>query len=175
MGPRSVAANLTHVLLSDLLAVTSALRGAGIAHWVAGGWGVDALVGRQTRPHRDLDLALEASRLDQAVALLSRLGYHPETDWLPVRLELAATGKRWVDLHPVVFDEQGNGRQQGLDGTSFAYPAADLVVGRIDGHPLPCLSAARQRVFHSGYVPRAVDIHDLALLAELADAQQGGR
>ncbi len=175
MGPRSDTANLTVVLLSDLLAVTTALRGAEIAHWVAGGWGVDALVGRQTRPPRDVDLALEAGRLDQAVALLGTLGYHPETDWLPVRLELAADGERWVDLHPVVFDKQGNGRQEGLDGTSFAYPAADLVVGRIDGHPLPCLSAARQRVFHSGYVPQAVDIHDLGLLAGLAGARPGGR
>ena len=162
------------MLLEDVLAVTSALRGAGIAHWVGGGWGVDALVGRQTRAHRDLDLAVDASRLDAAVALLATLGYHPETDWLPVRLELAADGERWVDLHPVVFDGEGNGRQEGLGGTYFAYPATDLVVGRIDEHPLPCLSAARQQVFHSGYAPRPVDVHDLALLARLLSPPPGG-
>ena len=35
-----------------------ALEGEGIEVWVAGGWGIDALVGRQTRQHRDLDLLL---------------------------------------------------------------------------------------------------------------------
>ena len=163
------------MLLVDLLAVTEALRRAGIPHWVAGGWGVDALVGRQTRAHRDLDLAVDAERLDEAVALLRPLGYRPETDWLPVRLELVADGERWVDLHPVVFDAHGDGHQAGLNGTCFDYPAADLVLGRIDGRPLPCLSAARQRVFHSGYPPRAVDIHDLALLAGLAEVQADGQ
>ncbi len=155
------------MLLTDVLAVTGALGDAGVRFWLGGGWGVDALVGRQTRPHRDLDLAVDATDLDQAVALLDGLGYQPETDWLPVRLELAAPGERWVDLHPVVFDVRGEGRQAGLDGTTFAYPAADLVTGRLDGHPLPCLSAGRQRVFHTGYLPRPQDLHDLALLAGL--------
>ena len=92
MGLASGGASLKAVLLGDLLAVTTALHRAGIAHWVAGGWGVDALVGRQTRPHRDLDLAVDADQLDQAVALLRPLGYRPETDCLPGRLELAADG-----------------------------------------------------------------------------------
>ena len=174
MGLGSGGASLNTVLLVDLLAVTTALHGADIAHWVAGGWGVDALVGRQTRPHRDLDLAIDADHLDQAVALLRPLGYRPETDWLPVRLELAADGERWVDLHPVAFDAQGDGRQAGLDGTCFAYPATELVVGSIKGHLLPCLSAARQHVFHSGYPLRDVDVRDLALLAGLADREARG-
>jgi lincosamide nucleotidyltransferase A/C/D/E len=155
------------VQLSDVLAVTGALTDAGVRHWLTGGWGVDALVGRQTRPHRDLDLAVEAHRLDQVLALLAGLGYGPQTDWLPVRVELAAADERWVDLHPVVFDAAGDGQQAGLDGTSFAYPASDLVEGVLAGHPLPCLSASRQRLFHSGYPLRAVDEADLARLAAL--------
>ena len=34
------------------------LDAAGIAHWLFGGWGVDFLVGRRTRPHSDVDLAV---------------------------------------------------------------------------------------------------------------------
>ena len=34
------------------------LRAAGITAWIGGGWGIDALVGEQTRVHRDLDLAI---------------------------------------------------------------------------------------------------------------------
>ena len=154
--------------LVDVLSVTEALDRAGVRHWVAGGWGVDALVGRQTRPHRDLDLAVDAGQLPAVLALLRGQGYATETDWLPVRVELAAPGERWVDVHPVVFDADGHGRQAGLDGATFDYPATDLVVGSVDGHPLPCLSAGRQRAFHTGYPPRPQDRHDLALLAGLA-------
>jgi lincosamide nucleotidyltransferase A/C/D/E len=155
------------VLLEDVLAVHGVLRAAGVAHWIGGGWGVDALVGAQTRPHRDLDLALDAARLGEAVRLLGELGYAPETDWRPVRLELAAAGERWVDLHPVVFDGSGDGRQAGPEGSHFDYPAVDLVTGSVEGHRLPCLSVRRQLVFHSGYDPRAVDLADLALLEGL--------
>ncbi|WP_091411712.1 nucleotidyltransferase domain-containing protein [Friedmanniella luteola] len=155
------------MLLTDVLAVTGALDEAAVPHWVAGGWGVDALVGRVTRPHRDLDLAVDAEHLDAAVETLAALGYAPETDWLPVRLELAAPQDRWVDLHPVVFDAWGDGVQAGLDGATFHYPAADLVLGVLADHPLPCLSAARQQRFHTGYPPRPQDRHDLALLRDL--------
>jgi lincosamide nucleotidyltransferase A/C/D/E len=40
----------------DVLAVLAVLREAGAEVWVGGGWGIDALVGEQTRDHRDLDL-----------------------------------------------------------------------------------------------------------------------
>ena len=159
--------------LPDVLQVSGALRAAGVPHWLAGGWGVDALVGRQTRPHRDLDLAVDDVDLAVAVAVLGDLGYAVETDWLPVRLELAAQrelaarGERWVDLHPVVFDAHGDGRQAGLDGGHFDYPAGDLVVGSIEGHPLPCISLTRQRAFHSGYPLRLQDEADLAELDRL--------
>lgn len=33
---------------------------------------------------------------------------------------------------------------------------------------VPCLSREQQVQFHRGYVPRAVDLHDLRLLDELA-------
>jgi len=157
------------VLLEEVRAVTTRLEDAGIAYWVAGGWGVDALVGRQTRAHRDLDVAVDAVRLEEALAVHAELGYRRETDWLPVRIELAADGERWVDVHPVAFPDGpgGDGRQAGPGGSWFDYPAEDLVTGSIEGHPLPCLSAARQRVFHAGYPPRPVDEVDLALLAQL--------
>jgi lincosamide nucleotidyltransferase A/C/D/E len=162
------------VQLSEVLAVSRTFAEAGVRHWVGGGWGVDALVGRQTRPHRDLDLAVETDRLADVVRLLAGRGYETETDWLPVRLELAGRGERWVDLHPLVFDADGTGRQAGPDGTSFTYPAADLVAGAVAGHPLPCLSIRLQRVFHSGYPLRPVDEADLALLTHLAGSNHRG-
>lgn len=42
--------------VADVHRVLDLLSDADVETWVSGGWGVDALVGRQTRTHRDLDL-----------------------------------------------------------------------------------------------------------------------
>jgi lincosamide nucleotidyltransferase A/C/D/E len=42
---------------NDVLEVLEHLAGHDIDVWVDGGWGIDALVGSQTRPHGDLDLS----------------------------------------------------------------------------------------------------------------------
>ena len=78
----------------DVIEVLDTLDGAGVRHWVGGGWGVAALAGRQTREHRDLDLAVDADDLDCCLRELDQLGYAAETDWLPVRIELRAPGAR---------------------------------------------------------------------------------
>ena len=143
---------------------------AGLRCWVAGGWGVDALLGRQTRVHRDLDLALDVTHttLDLAVETLEALDYCVETDWWPTRVELAAPCGRWVDLHPVVFDDQGIGWQANLDGLPpFRYPPEAFAEGVITGSGVRCLSIAHQLLFHSGYPPRAHDLADIALLRQL--------
>ena len=73
----------------------------------------------------------------------------------------------WVDLHPVDFGGGRTGIQQGMDGTDFRYPAADLTTGRINDRALPCISVRLQIHFHCGYEPRDQDRHDLELLAGL--------
>lgn len=35
-----------------------AMEQSGITVWIDGGWGVDALLRKQTRPHSDLDIAI---------------------------------------------------------------------------------------------------------------------
>ena len=42
--------------MQTLLAVVGLLEADGIDVWLDGGWGVDALLGQQTREHDDLDL-----------------------------------------------------------------------------------------------------------------------
>ncbi len=113
------------MLARSVLEVVSALSDAGCRAWIAGGWGVDALAGQQTREHRDLDLALDASGEEAALQALAALGYVIETDWRPARVELAAPGERWVDLHPVVFDASGTAaRPISTAATSTIRPAA---------------------------------------------------
>lgn len=154
----------------EVLRVLDLLDAHGIPHWIEGGWGIDALAGRQTRDHDDLDVCLDETRLDDAVGLLAAAGYQPETDWLPVRLQLANPGFGAVDLHPLRLDAAGNGRQAGPDGTHFDYPGADLGIGWLDGRLVRTVSAPLQREFHAGYPLRDKDTHDLAVL-DMVDAR----
>ncbi len=82
-------------------------------------------------------------------------------------MELAAEGRGWVDLHPVVFDAAGHGRQADVSGGSFDYPPGAWDEGTLGGTRVRCLSRGQQVRFHTGYPPRAVDLHDLALLEQL--------
>ena len=147
--------------------VCRVLREAGVSFWLAGGWGVDALVGRQTRSHRDLDLLVDAEAEETALAVLGRLGYVVETDWRPVRVEVGAPGAGWVDIHPMVFDALGNGVQAGLDGAVFVYPDGSFTTGRVADLTVGCATVALQLQVHAGYDLRPQDRHDLALLHDL--------
>lgn len=84
-------------------------------------------------------------------------------------MELTAQERGWVDLHPVVFDGNGDGSQADFDGRHFDYPAAAFVDGVLDGVEVPCLSRQQQVRFHTGYPPREVDLHDLRLLEQVRD------
>lgn len=158
--------------ITDLFDVLDALQSAETPCWVAGGWGVDVLVGRQTREHRDVDLALDAAKETEALRALEALGYRIETDQRPARVELAAPQRRWADLHPVVFDDEGVGRQADLQGGFFVYPPDAFVTGTFQGRSIPCLSASQQLAFRSGYTLRDVDRHDIAQLQGLSGRRQ---
>lgn len=134
---------------------------------VVGGWGVDALVGRATRTHRDLDVLVRADQVDRVVGQLEALGMCRGVDWLPVRVEFSDE-RRTVDVHPAHDDGAGGWWQHGLGDDRFEYPASALTWGTIEGRPVRCLTAARQIELHSGYDPRPEDLHDLGLLREIA-------
>lgn len=151
----------------QVVALFDAFERHSIRAWAAGGWAVDALVGRETRPHNDLDLAVDADDLGALLDSLASDGFAITVDWSPARLELTATDGRIVDLHPVVFDARGAGIQSGLDGEQFHYAADGFTVGRIDGHSVPCLTAKQQLRFREGYEPRPVDLHDIPILNDL--------
>lgn len=151
----------------DVAALFQSFAQAGISAWAAGGWAVDAAVGRQTREHGDLDLAVDARHLRALLSLLTGEGFVTTVDWLPSRLELTAVDGRRVDVHPVEFAPDGSGIQRGLAGASFAYTADGFTTGTVEGVTVPCLSVEQQLRFRQGYQPRQVDVHDLRILNEL--------
>ena len=76
----------------EVLAVVDWLEARGAVHVITGGWAVDALVGRATRPHRDLDVIVEAGACDGLARWLRGRGYEVVVDWLPIRVELRRGG-----------------------------------------------------------------------------------
>ncbi len=108
---------------ADVLSIVGSLTEAGIKVWLDGGWGVDALIGRQTRPHNDLDAVIQLDQADAAVALLTSLGYWISLDDRPTRLVLGDGKERRIDFHPIILDRDGNGRQIGA-GPAEAMPSA---------------------------------------------------
>jgi lincosamide nucleotidyltransferase A/C/D/E len=155
------------MLFEQVRVVLDALDAQRVRHWVAGGWGIALLTGRQTRPHRDLDLVVDASDLDRCREVLDGLGFVVETDWLPTRIELKGAQDAWVDVHPLQFASEGDARLVLLDGDHMDYPPDAFSVGVLDGRTTPCLSAEQQRAVHRGYQLTSKDRHDLAELDRL--------
>jgi lincosamide nucleotidyltransferase A/C/D/E len=151
--------------------VLERLDAAGIDVWVQGGWGVDALVGRETREHEDLDVAIAVERIEDVANALAPLGFAHDPSvqpGLPARYVLVDQDGRQVDVHPLRFDENGDGWQDLGNGRRGRHSAGGLSgSGTIGGRQVRCCTAELQRAFHRGYEHRDVDRHDLGLLDEL--------
>jgi len=151
----------------DVLEVVACLEVAGVGVWLDGGWGIDALLGEQTRLHDDLDIVMAMAQLDVARDALHEIGYVLTIDELPTRCVLADATDRRIDIHPVTFDLDGGGIQRQPDGGTFRYPSEGLAgVGRIAGKALRCLTPELQLRCHLAYEPDDDDRHDVRLLCE---------
>jgi lincosamide nucleotidyltransferase A/C/D/E len=147
----------------DVLNVLEALSSRNIVVWLDGGWGVDALLGTQTREHDDVDLVLNRSDLGVVLALLEAQGFATERDWLPTAIALRHADARAVDLHPVDPTEDGGGDQVLGEGS---YHYGPPVTGMIEGRRVPCCSVETQVEIHQGYEPDANDRADMAHLTK---------
>lgn len=59
----------------DVLEVLDMLDQADMPAWIGGGWGIDALVGHQTRIHEDVDIAVDATNEASTIDVLTALGF----------------------------------------------------------------------------------------------------
>ncbi|WP_432105249.1 nucleotidyltransferase domain-containing protein [Streptomyces sp. bgisy091] len=151
----------------DVLSVLALLRDADTDVVIAGGWGVDALLGEETRPHRDLDLLHVGEQERTVVAALVAAGYTETLDQRPVRFVLSRPSGAEIDLHPLDFAPDGSAVQASFDPAEpFHYPAACFVTGTIGTTTVRCISAERQFLFHQGYEPAERDVADMRRLGE---------
>ena len=145
-----------------------ALESAGVESWLDGGWGVDALLGEQTRPHQDIDLVVRVGDVATMRSVLAGQGFELVEGVTDSNFVLRDSRDREVDVHPVRFDDGGNGIYRMEDGNDWIY-AAEGFTGRgtIGGREVKCLSPDMQMLGHAGgYEPAETDFHDMRLLHE---------
>ena len=95
------------------------LDGGGIEVWLDGGWGVDALLGHQSRKHKDVDLVMRVTDVPKARSILASRGFAFKEGSIPTSFVLADTGGLEIDVHAVVFDQQGNGNYRMQNGEDW--------------------------------------------------------
>jgi lincosamide nucleotidyltransferase A/C/D/E len=167
------------VRAEDVIPIYQSLSANKIRVWITGGWGSDALLGEETRPHKDLDILVLVDDVAPMQSLLARAGYGLKELWsenawvvdaqgtrVPTAFVLEDVEGRQVDAHAMRLDEGGNGVPAWAD-EGPVFTGEDLAgQGRIAGVTIPCISAETQVRCHAGYDLPPEHLRDLALLRE---------
>lgn len=130
---------------------------------VDGGWGVDALLGEQTRSHSDLDIAIEHKDAITIRSLLEARGYRdvPRDDTRDCNFVLGDDKGHQIDIHTYTFDESGK------LVFGVPYPFDSLTgTGSINGYPVKCISPEWMVRFHTGYQLDENDYRDVKALCQ---------
>lgn len=134
--------------------------------WIDGGWGVDALLGEQTRKHQDLDIII--SWEDSAIlteALFARGFVDIYTDDHKDRnFVMGHPSHGMIDFHVVERPEDG-GAVYGPGEIDWIISELELnAVGHIGGREVRCLSVDYQVRSHTGYTLTDTDFADMRAL-----------
>jgi lincosamide nucleotidyltransferase A/C/D/E len=154
------------------------VRGSGIRCWVMGGWGVDALVGVQTREHHDLDVLVLGEDLRALADLFEGQRFEVQHVWEAENRWLDVDGATWptafvagneerveLDVHVI---ELRAGVAVLLCDVPWPFDASSLEGrGVISGRPVDCVSAPTQLAMHRGYELPEAQQRDIALLRQL--------
>ena len=136
----------------------------GVEVWIDGGWGVDALVGHQTRPHNDIDIFIQKKDTTEFTKMLKSNGYREtQMDYTTVdHTAWCDDHDRIIDLHLFEFAEAGTLRFE-----NEIYPS-DIFNGKglIGGIAVRCLTAEAQILYHQSYEQKEKDRHDVQLLCK---------
>lgn len=168
------------VSADDAAGLYRRLSDQGIQIWLTGGWGVDALLGEQSRPHKDLDAILLLDDMVRMGEILSQDGYGLKELWSENRWTIDKDGNttatayvlkdhegREFDVHAIRLDGQGDGIPAWAEAGELVFTKADLAEeGIIAGHVVRCISPEAQVRCHRGYKLPDEHRHDLELLRE---------
>lgn len=152
--------------IDTVLDLCKRFKKAKIQFWLDGGWGVDALLGKQTRSHTDLDIVIQEDDVTKLRSLFNMLGYKEiyRDDTSLWNFVLCDNLLNEVDIHVISFDQDGNGVYGPLERGVF-YPADSLKgIGCIQSMKVNCLTPEYQLVSHSGYQLKEKDYMDIKSL-----------
>jgi len=146
----------------DVVEIYLLLSARGIKVWIDGGFCVDALVGRATREHSDLDIAVERQDADTLCAVLAtesfwKLAREDSSPWSFV----LSDGRRNVDVHVFAYDASG----RNIYGIEYPYDSL-TGTGELDGVKVACVAPEWMFRFKTAYAPTAKDIADVTALAQ---------
>jgi lincosamide nucleotidyltransferase A/C/D/E len=159
---------------SDVVELLSWLEHHGVGVWLNGGWGVDSLLGHETREHEDLDITISAADRAAYTAAMEAAGFTPhrvdnEFNWV-----LIDGRGRLVDVHLVDFSERvvtGAGVSiYGPAGLPFEVGSLEGR-GTIAGKPVKCETAEFQVRGHTRYTPDEKDYRDVLALCAAFDIE----
>ena len=145
----------------DVVEIVRLLNRHNIDVIIDGGWGVDALLGEQTRTHEDLDVAVQHKDVAQIRALFEARGCQdvPRDDTWECNFVLGDDQGHLIDIHSYTFNAVG----ENIFGVAYPYESLNGT-GCIDGHPVKCISPEWMVEFHTGYPLDDNDYHDVKLL-----------
>jgi lincosamide nucleotidyltransferase A/C/D/E len=167
------------ITADDAINIYHRLLDNNIQIWLVGGWGIDALLGEQTRPHKDLDVIMPVDDVERMCELLShdgyKLGYLWEENLWTVDAHGAKTATAFVlqdaegrelDAHAMRLDTEGNGIPA-WDAEGRILKRQDLAgEGVIAGVTVPCFTPEMQMACHTGYELPDKHLRDLEQLHE---------
>jgi lincosamide nucleotidyltransferase A/C/D/E len=153
--------NQTEMNAEDVLKVIQLFNQHKIEIIIDGGWAVDALLGKQTRSHEDLDLAVFHQDVPQIRAIFEARGYQeiPRDDSWECNFVYGDDQGHLIDFHSCTFDDKGNN----IFGVKYPYESLQGS-GTIADFPVRCVPPDWLVKFHSGYELNENDFHDVKLL-----------
>ena len=168
------------VAAEDVIEIYEKLSTNGIQVWLTGGWGIDALLGRQTRRHKDLDVIMLLDDMLRMRELLSMDGYELDVLWSENRTAIDTNSNetatafvlkdaegREFDAHAITLDDRGNGIPAWDEAEDFIFKREDLEgFGTVAGFAVQCITPGSQIVCHLGYELPEKQLKDLVLLHE---------
>jgi len=147
---------------TDATQIISYAEENGIDIWIDGGWGVDALLEEETRPHNDIDLFVEKSNSKRFIEILKEKGFAEVKEaYTTISHTVWKDAKgRIIDLHIFELNEQ---EYIVFEGEAYP-PKVFSGTGKIGDKMVRCIDAENQVLFHLGYEHDENDIHDVRLL-----------
>lgn len=143
--------NMQETLMTskDVVDLYAELDSSGIKIWVDGGWSVDALLDKQLRPHKDIDIAIQWKDVPKLREILTAKGYKQVKEDSQWNFVLRDDKSHEIDVHAFIYDDKGNI----VEG--IMYPTESLTgTGMIEGQAVRCISPKYMVEFLAPYISK---------------------